>query len=98
MPTDSTAYAQRDAKFVLNVHSRWETPAEDNKCISWARVFFDATAPYATGGAYINFMTEDEANRVAAVYGPNYDRLARVKNKYDPMNFFRLNQNIRPSA
>jgi FAD/FMN-containing dehydrogenase len=98
VPTDATAYAQRDAKFVVNVHSRWETPSEDNKCISWARAFFDATAPYATGGAYINFMTEDEANRVTAVYGPNYDRLARVKDKYDPTNFFRLNQNIRPSA
>jgi FAD/FMN-containing dehydrogenase len=96
--TEATAYAQRDAKFVLNVHSRWETPAEDEKCIAWAREFFDATAPYATGGAYVNFMTSDEANRVAAVYGPNYERLARVKKKYDPTNFFRLNQNIAPSA
>ena len=72
---EATAYAHRDAKFVLNVHSRWEKPEDDKTCISWAREFFNATAPYATGDVYVNFLTQDEADRIRAAYGPNYDRL-----------------------
>ncbi|MBW2604991.1 MAG: FAD-binding oxidoreductase [Deltaproteobacteria bacterium] len=94
---DATAYAHRDTKFVLNVHGRWENPAEDETCISWARAFFEATTPYATGGVYVNFMTQEEVDRVAAAYGTGYDKLVQVKNKYDPENVFRLNQNIKPS-
>lgn len=94
---DATAYAHRDAKFVLNVHSRWETPAEDNRCITWAREFFEAAKPHATGGVYVNFLTQDESERIAAAYGPNYDRLVQLKNRYDPQNLFRLNQNIQPT-
>lgn len=93
---DATAYAQRDAQFVLNVHARWEAAADDQRCIAWARDFFDASAPYATGGVYINFMTEEEGDRVAAAYGAGYQRLIRLKEKYDPGNLFRLNQNIKP--
>ncbi len=95
---DATAYAHRDAKFVMNVHSRWEKREEDARCIAWARGFFKDSAPYATGGAYVNFLTQDEDDRVAAAYGPNYDRLAQVKRKYDPTNLFHLNQNIKPAA
>ena len=98
IPVDATAYAHRDAKFVLNVHSRWETPAEDNRCITWARDFFEAASPYATGGVYVNFLTQDESERIAAAYGPNYDRLVQLKNQYDPSNLFRLNQNIQPTG
>ena len=97
IPVDATAYAHRDAKFVLNVHSRWETPTEDNRCITWARDFFEAAKPYATGGVYVNFLTQDESERIAAAYGPNYDRLVQLKNRYDPQNLFRLNQNIQPT-
>ena len=97
MSKEATAYAHRDAKFVLNVHSRWEKPEDDKKCISWAREFFNATAPYATGGVYVNFLTQDEADRIRAAYGPNYDRLVRLKSKYDSTNLFRLNQNIKPA-
>jgi FAD/FMN-containing dehydrogenase len=95
---DATAYSQRDAKFFLNVHGRWDSAAEDRPVLSWAREFFQAAAPYATGGVYINFLTQEETDRIQAAYGPNYDRLVAVKNKYDPMNLFRLNQNIRPMA
>jgi FAD/FMN-containing dehydrogenase len=93
---DATAYTHRDADFVLNVHARWDDPAEDKKCVSWAREVFDRTAPFATGGVYVNFMPDDEADRVGEAYGSNYKRLAELKSKYDPDNFFRLNQNIQP--
>jgi FAD/FMN-containing dehydrogenase len=94
---DSAAYSQRDTRFVMNVHARWADPADDARCIAWARDFFTATAPFATGGVYVNFLTADEAERVRAAYGPNYIRLVRVKRKYDPGNLFRMNQNIEPA-
>ena len=93
---DATAYRSRDAKFVLNVHSRWETAIEDQKCIGWARDFFKASQPFASTGAYVNFMTEEEGDRVTSVYGPNYARLSELKKKYDPDNLFHFNQNIKP--
>jgi FAD/FMN-containing dehydrogenase len=94
---DSTAYPHRDAEFVMNVHARWDSPGDDERCIGWARNFFNASAPFANGGVYVNFMTADEGDRLRAAYGPNYDRLASVKRAYDPDNLFRINQNIRPS-
>jgi FAD/FMN-containing dehydrogenase len=97
LPPDATAYAHRDTRFIMNVHGRWEEPADDTRCIGWARDFFDASAPFATGGVYVNFLTADEGDRVRAAYGENYDRLARVKRQYDPDNVFRLNQNIEPA-
>jgi FAD/FMN-containing dehydrogenase len=96
--TDSTAYAHRDVNFVLNVHGRWEDPDEDEKCISWSRDFFNAATPYAMGGVYVNFMTEEEVDRIGSAYGPNYDRLAQIKQKYDPGNLFQMNQNITPKS
>jgi FAD/FMN-containing dehydrogenase len=93
----SAAYAHRDAKFVMNVHGRWEDPADDELCIGWARDFFAASAPFASGGVYVNFMTAEETDRVRSAYGPNYDRLAEVKRKYDPNNLFRTNWNIAPA-
>ncbi len=95
---DATAYAQRAAQFVMNVHIRWMDAADDPRCISWAREFFAAAAPYATGGVYVNFMTEEEGDRVKAAYGPGYQRLVELKKKYDPGNLFRMNQNIKPTA
>ncbi len=96
VPPSATAYAHRDAKFVMNVHGRWEEPAQDEIGIAWARSFFQASAPYASAGAYVNFMTEDETDRVAAAYGTNYARLAEIKKRYDAENIFHLNQNIKP--
>jgi len=95
----ATAYPHRDVTFIMNVHTRWSDPGEDKACITWARNLFDAVAPHATGGVYVNFMPEDEGTRVrAGAYGPNYDRLATIKAKYDPENLFRQNQNILPAA
>jgi len=95
---DATVFPHRDAKFVMNVHTRWRDPADEQRSISWARQLFAETASHATGGVYVNFMPEDETDRVAGAYGPNYARLAALKAKYDPGNLFRLNQNVRPSA
>jgi FAD/FMN-containing dehydrogenase len=95
---DATAYGHRDGQFVMNVHGRWEDPAKDTACIGWARDLFQATAPFATGNVYVNFLTEEETDRVRAAYGRNYDRLSKLKNQYDPGNLFRHNQNIRPLA
>ena len=94
---DSAAYPHRDAQFVMNFHGRWENPADDARCIGWARDFFNASAPFASGGVYVNFLTADEGDRVRAAYGSNYHRLAQVKRKYDPKNLFRMNQNIKAS-
>lgn len=93
---DATAYHFRDAHFILNVHARWEGAADDQKCIAWARNFFAASTPFASEGTYVNFMTEDEKDRVSSIYGANYQRLAEIKKKYDPENVFHINQNIRP--
>jgi FAD/FMN-containing dehydrogenase len=94
IPSGATAYSARDAKFVVNVHGRWEGAQQDDKCIRWSRAFFDAAAPYASSGAYVNFMTADESERVTGAYGPNYARLLEIKQRYDPQNMFHLNQNI----
>jgi FAD/FMN-containing dehydrogenase len=94
--SDAMAYAHRDARFVLNVHTRWDDAKDDEACISWARAFFEAAAPFASSGAYVNFMTEEEADRVESAYAANYARLVAIKRKYDPGNLLHMNQNIRP--
>ena len=75
-PQDATAFPQRNSHFVMNVHARWREPAMDKACIDWARGLFEAAKPYAAGTAYVNFMPEDEVDRVEAAYGGNYRRLA----------------------
>jgi FAD/FMN-containing dehydrogenase len=94
---DSAAYAHRDARYAMNVHGRWQDPADDARCIGWARDFFKASAPFASAGVYVNFLTADEGDRVGNAYGPSYERLAKVKRQYDPDNLFRVNQNIKPA-
>jgi FAD/FMN-containing dehydrogenase len=93
----ATAYAGRDAHFVMNVHGRWSDPHDDGRVRTWARQVFARMAPHATAGGYVNFLTEDEAERVMASYGPNYPRLQRAKRRYDPQNLLRMNLNIEPA-
>lgn len=93
----STAYPSRSAMWAMNVHTRWDDPAEDGACIGWAREFFAKAAPYAAKGVYINFLTADETDRIAEAYGPNYARLRAIKARFDPQNLFRSNQNITPA-
>ncbi len=98
VPIDATAYCARDAKYVMNVHGRWDNASDDARCIEWARAFFEASAPFALASVYVNFLSQDESGRIGAAYGPNYERLVEVKTRYDPRNLFRHNQNIKPSA
>jgi len=96
-PLNKTAYVHRKANYIMNVHARWDESKDDALCIDWARAFFNSATPYAMGGAYVNFMTEEETERVPSAYGENYARLSEIKEKYDPENIFNLNQNIKPS-
>src|SRR5437763_8036318 len=93
----ATAWANRDAHFVMNAHTRWRDQAQDSTCIAWARQLFRSAAPFASGSVYVNFMPDDENERVDKAYGANYGRLGEVKRRYDPENLFRVNQNIRPA-
>jgi FAD/FMN-containing dehydrogenase len=95
---DATAFAGRDAPCGININAAWTERAEDGDRIGWAREFFAATEPFSTGGVYVNFLGVEGEPRVRAAYGANYERLARVKRRYDPDNFFRVNQNIVPPA
>lgn len=94
---DAMAYSSRDANYVMNVHGRWDSADDDQRCIGWAREFFAKSKPFASAGAYINFLTEEEAGRVEFAYGETYQRLAKIKGKYDPHNLLRMNQNIKPA-
>ncbi|MER8637893.1 MULTISPECIES: BBE domain-containing protein [unclassified Mesorhizobium] len=76
----------------------WDYPSDDETHIRWARDLWDAMRPFSTGGVYANNLGEEGTDRVLAAYGENYPRLAALKNKYDPTNFFRLNQNIKPAT
>lgn len=94
---EATAYSHRHTKWVINMHGRWRESGDDEFCIQWARDLFAATKPFAAPGVYINFMTGEETDRVKDGFGVNFDRLLRVKAKYDPDNVFNLNQNIKPA-
>ena len=79
--------------------SSWEDPSADEANIAWARDAWEALRPFSTGGAYINFMTEgDGDDRLQALYGKNFERLAAAKAKWDPTNLFRMNKNISPGS
>jgi FAD/FMN-containing dehydrogenase len=95
---DDTAFGERGGRFLYNAVSTWENPADDETNIPWARAFHDAMQPFATGGVYVNFLSDEGADRVRAAYGPaKFARLATIKAEYDPTNLFSLNQNIPPT-
>jgi FAD/FMN-containing dehydrogenase len=95
---DATAYPARDAGFAVNVNGVAEDPADDDEITAWARRLFDALTPHATGGVYVNFVGNEGEERVRAAFGASYERLARVKARWDPDNIFRANQNIMPAV
>lgn len=94
-----TAWSYRDAVFSQVIVGVDPDPANKDRIIAWAKSYWDALHPHGAGGAYVNFMMEGEGDdRIRATYRENYARLARIKAKYDPDNFFRVNQNIKPDA
>lgn len=95
VPEDATAYPHRDIEFIMNVHTRWENADQDDTCISWAREFHQATRPFATGGVYVNFVSEGD-DSIEAAYSENAERLSKIKTKYDPKNSLRANLNLKP--
>ena len=95
---NDTAYSFREALFAEVIVGVDPDPANREKITAWCKDYWDALHPYSAGGAYVNFMMEEGQGRVQATYRDNYDRLVAIKKKYDPTNFFRVNQNIRPAA
>ncbi|MFJ7592256.1 FAD-binding oxidoreductase [Streptomyces sp. NPDC097617] len=93
---DATAFAYRDASFATVIAGMWPDPATNEAGTAWVRDYYEATAPHSQEGGYINFMADDDQDRIRANYKGNYDRLVAVKRAYDPGNLFHLNQNIRP--
>lgn len=96
---DEMAIGQRQAPWNTHLLAMWADPADDKRNVDWLRELQVATAPYATGRAWLNFLGEEGENRVRRAVGDDkYDDLQRIKDRYDPQNIFQLNQNIRPSV
>jgi len=98
IPATETAFGNRDTEYNFMILTMSPDPADIEKNTRWAREFWAAMQPFVAGRVYVNYLGADEADRIREAYGPNYDRLAALKKKYDPTNFFRLNPNIRPAA
>jgi hypothetical protein len=95
---NDTAYSFREALFAEVIVGVDPDPANAGKITEWCKNYYDALHPYSAGGAYINFMMDEGQERVQASFRDNYGRLAAIKKKYDPTNFFSVNQNIKPAA
>jgi hypothetical protein len=95
--SNATPWAYRDAKFASVIVGVDPSPANKDMITKWARDYWTALHPHSAGGAYVNFMMEEGEDRIRATYGKNYERLTKVKKKYDPRNLFRVNQNIKPA-
>ena len=99
LPYDYSPMGNRDARAVFDVMASWESVGDDKTNIDWARAAWEDMRSLSTGGAYINFMTEEEGDdRIRAAYGANYERIVDVKTRWDPRNQFRINKNIVPRA
>src|SRR5262245_33067470 len=98
VPSDQTAFVHRSAPFDLIVIAGGFRPEDTEKNVRWARATSDAMRPFMSGGAYVNYLGADAGiDAVRSAYGPAYQRLVALKDRYDPANVFRLNQNIKPS-
>ena len=97
-PDDATAASHRDAAYMAHPIACWGDPSQTDLHLDWFRRFSEAMAPFSTGGVYLNFEPNEGQERVRAGYGEaKYARLVALKDKWDPGNLFRVNQNIRPS-
>jgi FAD/FMN-containing dehydrogenase len=97
VPVAQTAFPHRQHAYNFSIWSSWADPAESEKNVQWTRDFFEAMRPFMTEGVYVNYLEDDGDPQAREAYGPNYNRMVALKNKYDPTNFFRMNHNIRPS-
>ena len=98
VPQDATAFAHRGAPFVLNINARWPLSEDPQPHVEWTRRLWDAMQPFSAGGAYVNFLGEEGTARVRDAYGEQaYRRLVALKDRYDPDNTLRINQNIPPT-
>ncbi|HEU0215649.1 MAG TPA: FAD-binding oxidoreductase [Stellaceae bacterium] len=95
---DATAFGLRDDQWDYDVISQWNDPAEAADHVAWTREVWNAVEPFASGKVYVNHLDAEEGARIGAAYSDNYGRLIALKNKYDPSNLFRMNQNIRPTV
>jgi FAD/FMN-containing dehydrogenase len=93
---DQTAWSARDATWSMVIGGIDPDPAKAGEITAWAKGYWQAVHPHTQGGSYVNFMMEEGDDRIRATYGDNYNRLVAIKKKYDPANFFRVNQNIKP--
>jgi FAD/FMN-containing dehydrogenase len=93
---DATAFPLRSNPYHFEILGFWDDADEDEANLEWVTGFFDAMKPFDAGEVYVNSLDESEGHRVRAAYGPNYDRLAKLKSQFDPTNFFRCNHNISP--
>jgi FAD/FMN-containing dehydrogenase len=94
--SEETAFAYRDANFATVIVGAWPEPSDTEANIAWVRRYYEATAPHSEEGGYVNFMSDDDQDRIRANYKGNYDRLVQAKRTYDPDNLFHVNQNIVP--
>ena len=94
----ATAFAQRHGEYDLGILTQWQEPAESARHIDWTRRFADAMAPFRSGDYLLNFLGDESEDTIRASFGSNYARLVEVKTRYDPANFFRVNQNITPDT
>jgi hypothetical protein len=92
-----TAFSYRAAQWAQVIVGVSPDPSDGGRIRDWAVRYWEALHPFSAGGAYVNFMMEEGQERVRATYRDNYDRLAKVKRKYDPGNLFRINQNVMPA-
>jgi FAD/FMN-containing dehydrogenase len=95
---DETAFSHRDSPYDCVIMPMWSDPGESEKHIRWADELWLGIQPFSSGGVYVNYLGNEGEERVKAAYGINYERLRTLKSKYDPMNLFRFNQNIRPTT
>jgi FAD/FMN-containing dehydrogenase len=95
---NDTAFSYRDATWAEVIVGVDPDPAKADQIKAWTVDYWEALHPYSAGGAYVNFMMDEGQERVKATYRDNYERLVELKNKYDPTNLFRVNQNIRPTG
>jgi len=95
---NDTPWAYRDANWSQVIVGVDPDPANKEKITKWTKDYYDAIHPHSAGGAYVNFMMDEGQDRVKASYGSNFNRLVEIKKKYDPNNYFRVNQNISPNG